>query len=385
MLPGFRFFVATIVLAASILIFGLGAAALLRATHEEVATAPALRAMQPIMPPRPQKAEAAPPTLAMLRIEIPSPAAIEELPAPAETVAVAPADVPEPPEETAAAVEAPEPIPAPESAEISPASVEPAKPAVAEETAPSTAGVTLTTSDVTVAAVPSSTPEPAPPPQAAAPTLDAAPAPQPAPVSVEAKTETKTETAPQPVSPQPASLPAEATPTAAAAPPPATEAKAPANAPAEAAAPAPAPAPPTPIAVGGAPVVAAPPAAATPEPTRVVAVTATGCEILPTAPSQPGLIPEAARTAPPGTPAPADRTAKLETIPAATVPLPEARPDREARAAKRRSATVRHRRRAPHVRQARREIVRPQPPPDLFTILFGGGIQQQPQQVPVNR
>jgi hypothetical protein len=383
MLPGFRFFVATIVLAASVLIFGLGAAALLRATHEEVATAPALRAMQPMMPPRPQKAEAAPPTLAMLRIEIPSPAAIEELPAPAETVTVAPAETPEPPEETAAAIEAPEPVPAPESAEISPASVEPAKPATAEETSPSTADATPTASDVTVAAVPSSTPEPAPPPQAAAP------APQPAPVSVEAETETKTEikaeTAPQPVSPQPAPSPAEATPTAAAEPPPATEAKAPANAPAEAAAPAPTPAPPTPIAVGGAPVVAAPPAAATPEPTRVVAVTATGCEILPTAPSQPGLIPEAARTAPPGAPVPADRTAKLETMPAATVPLPEARPDREARTAKRRSATVRHRRRAPHVRQARREIVRPQPPPDLFTILFGGGIQQQPQQVPVSR
>ena len=68
MLPGFRFFVATIALAASVLIFGLGAAALLRVTHEEVATAPSLRTMQPMAPPRPQKAEPAPPTLAMLRI-----------------------------------------------------------------------------------------------------------------------------------------------------------------------------------------------------------------------------------------------------------------------------------------------------------------------------
>ncbi len=38
MLPGFRFLSVAIVLGVSMLIFGLGAAALLRATHEEFAS-----------------------------------------------------------------------------------------------------------------------------------------------------------------------------------------------------------------------------------------------------------------------------------------------------------------------------------------------------------
>ena len=45
MLPGFRFLLAAIVLSMSILIFGLGAAALLRAAHEEVAGVPTRRVM----------------------------------------------------------------------------------------------------------------------------------------------------------------------------------------------------------------------------------------------------------------------------------------------------------------------------------------------------
>ena len=43
MLPGFRFLFAAIVLSMSILVFGLGAAALLRAAHEEFASTPAWR------------------------------------------------------------------------------------------------------------------------------------------------------------------------------------------------------------------------------------------------------------------------------------------------------------------------------------------------------
>ena len=67
MLPGFRFLLAAIVLSMSILIFGLGAAALLRAAHEEVASVPTRRVMpepvfaQPVEPPAP--------TLALLRVE----------------------------------------------------------------------------------------------------------------------------------------------------------------------------------------------------------------------------------------------------------------------------------------------------------------------------
>jgi len=43
MLPGFRFLFAAIVLSMSILVFGLGAAALLRAAHEEFASNPSWR------------------------------------------------------------------------------------------------------------------------------------------------------------------------------------------------------------------------------------------------------------------------------------------------------------------------------------------------------
>ncbi len=44
MLPGFRFLFAAIVLSLSLLVFGLGAAALLRAAHEEFASTPSWRA-----------------------------------------------------------------------------------------------------------------------------------------------------------------------------------------------------------------------------------------------------------------------------------------------------------------------------------------------------
>ena len=66
MLPGFRFLFAAIILSTAILVFGLGAAALLRAAHEEVANIPARRA-----PPERVFAPASepPPTLAMLRLE----------------------------------------------------------------------------------------------------------------------------------------------------------------------------------------------------------------------------------------------------------------------------------------------------------------------------
>src|SRR5215831_5635161 len=88
MLPGFRFLLAAIVLSMSILIFGLGAAALLRAAHEEVASVQTRRVMpemvfaQPVEPPAP--------TLALLRVE---PAAPEKAPdtPPAPTAAEEPA------------------------------------------------------------------------------------------------------------------------------------------------------------------------------------------------------------------------------------------------------------------------------------------------------
>jgi hypothetical protein len=70
MLPGFRFLFAAIVLCVSILMFGLGAAALLRAAHEEVAQNPSWRgAPEPRFA---QSEETQKPVLAMLRVEPPA-------------------------------------------------------------------------------------------------------------------------------------------------------------------------------------------------------------------------------------------------------------------------------------------------------------------------
>jgi hypothetical protein len=82
MLPGIRFIFVTVILSASVLIFGLGAAALLRVSHEEFATLPSWRLAQPQIPPAP--VETTTPTLAMLRIETPEaakPDVAEESPA----------------------------------------------------------------------------------------------------------------------------------------------------------------------------------------------------------------------------------------------------------------------------------------------------------------
>lgn len=70
MLPGFRFLFTAIVLSTSILVFGLGAAALLRAAHEEFASHPSRRA-----PPEPVFArlnDDPMPSLALLRIDLPA-------------------------------------------------------------------------------------------------------------------------------------------------------------------------------------------------------------------------------------------------------------------------------------------------------------------------
>ena len=134
MLPGFRFLFAAIVLSTSVLVFGLGAAALLRAAHEEFASNPSWRAA-----PEPVFAQAndPPPTLAMVRLE---PVAAENAPDVANATAaveqVAEATTPAEPEmpaavepEDSAAVKMPEPEPV-ETAEAE---------APAEETAPAPA------------------------------------------------------------------------------------------------------------------------------------------------------------------------------------------------------------------------------------------------------
>ena len=67
MLPGFRFLFSAIILSMSVLIFGLGAAALLRSAHEEFANLPSRRST-----PEPMFARLSddpPPTLALLRVD----------------------------------------------------------------------------------------------------------------------------------------------------------------------------------------------------------------------------------------------------------------------------------------------------------------------------
>jgi hypothetical protein len=70
MLPGFRFLFTAIVLSMSILIFGLGAAALLRAAHEEFANLPSRRVLSE-PPTFAWRNDGPPPTLALLRVDPP--------------------------------------------------------------------------------------------------------------------------------------------------------------------------------------------------------------------------------------------------------------------------------------------------------------------------
>lgn len=98
MLPGLRFLFAAIVLSMSILVFGLGAAALLRAAHEEFASKPSWHATPEAM--FAQQIDTTKPVLALLRVDTP----VESRPdAVAAEAAPAPiASTPAEPERTAA-------------------------------------------------------------------------------------------------------------------------------------------------------------------------------------------------------------------------------------------------------------------------------------------
>ena len=92
MLPGFRFLFAAIMLSMSILIFGLGAAALLRTAHEEFASSPSWHAAPETMFAQPS--ETREPVLAMLRVdplraEQKAPDDVPAVAAPVERAAVA--------------------------------------------------------------------------------------------------------------------------------------------------------------------------------------------------------------------------------------------------------------------------------------------------------
>src|SRR5688572_23826876 len=125
MLPGFRFLFTAIVLSMSVLIFGLGAAALLRAKHEEFANLPSRRAT-----PEPMFArlnDDSPPTLALLRIGPPlAEKPTENVPAAVPETA---ADVPAPAGQT------PDARPA-EPAPVQQATLTPAEPVQVEAAKP---------------------------------------------------------------------------------------------------------------------------------------------------------------------------------------------------------------------------------------------------------
>ena len=100
MLPGFRFLFAAIVLSMSILVFGLGAAALLRAAHEQFASTPAWRAApEANFAQQADVTRDAPrPVLAMLRVE-PEPRSSDSVPAVNVAVSAEPATMAPPPAE----------------------------------------------------------------------------------------------------------------------------------------------------------------------------------------------------------------------------------------------------------------------------------------------
>lgn len=139
MLPGFRFLFAAILLSTSILVFGLGAAALLRATHEQYVTNPSWR-NGPQEQVFAQASEPAQPVLAALRAEpeaaAPAPSLRDQVP----TIAL-PASEPEQAAlvttETTAQTE-------PQVTEAAPV----AEPAMTEAAAPATTD-TLTVADTT--------------------------------------------------------------------------------------------------------------------------------------------------------------------------------------------------------------------------------------------
>ena len=115
MLPGFRFLFAAIVLSLSILVFGLGAAALLRAAHEEFASTPAWRGPPEMVFAQP--VETTRPVLALLRVDTPVvDKAADDAPADAAPAAITAA--PSEPERIAALKpeEKPEDLPSPETA-----------------------------------------------------------------------------------------------------------------------------------------------------------------------------------------------------------------------------------------------------------------------------
>ena len=143
MLPGFRFLFAATFFSMSILVFGLGAAALLRAAHEQFASNPSWHAAPEAT--YAQQVETTRPVLAMLRVE---PPAAEQM-APGNAPAIDPPAIPAPDEQDVTSAAAAPTPPAAAKSDM-PAAENPAPSRVA--TAPNDPP----TADATKAAAPAS-------------------------------------------------------------------------------------------------------------------------------------------------------------------------------------------------------------------------------------
>jgi hypothetical protein len=177
MLPGLRFLFAAIVLSMSVLVFGLGAAALLRAAHEQFVSVPSWRPPPETIfaQPNPNN-EAAKPVLAMLRVDPP----VEEPKAPDNQASEdTPAAAPTEPEVIVTAPTEPERIAALRPDESTPPATATPEFTVAEtpapnETTPAAADAPAPADEIKIAATQESLPAineaaPAAPEQTSAP------------------------------------------------------------------------------------------------------------------------------------------------------------------------------------------------------------------------
>ncbi|MBR0686623.1 hypothetical protein JQ594_11905 [Bradyrhizobium manausense] len=161
MLPGLRFLLAAILLSTSILVFGLGAASLLRASHEQYVSNPSWRngPQEQVFAQAPEPAQ---PVLAALRVE---PAADEVVPAMQDQIpSIALPAVEIGPEQMAAVTLKADVQPAPQIVAAAPAAEAAAEPPAPEpasvQVAASAPTDTLTPADTTVA-IATATPAPA--------------------------------------------------------------------------------------------------------------------------------------------------------------------------------------------------------------------------------
>lgn len=159
MLPGFRFLFAAILLSTSILVFGLGAAALLRATHEQYVSNPSWRngPQEQVFAQAPEPAQ---PVLAALRAE---PEATEPAPSLRDQIPTIALPESEPEQMAAVTTEADAQLQFTEAAPAEAPANEPAKPAnepAKTEAALPASTDTLTPTDAT-ASIPEAKPSPA--------------------------------------------------------------------------------------------------------------------------------------------------------------------------------------------------------------------------------